>query len=189
MSTPGAPGNPYAPPTAAVADAPLALSPDVEQLRRDHVRHERALRSIGSLYWLSTIGMALVTFFTISFGSLDHRPTGGTTLVALALYGGLTVGLGAVAYGLSTMRAWVRIPAIVLSALGMLAIPIGTLINGYALYLLLSKKGATVLSADYAEVIRATPHVRFRRTTGDWIALAILVLIVAGFFVFAITRG
>jgi hypothetical protein len=189
VSPSGAPGNPYAPPTAAVADAPAALSPDVEPLRRDHVRHERALRAIGSLYWLSALAMGLVTIVAVSFGSLDHPSVGVTRIVMLLFYGGLTLGLGTVAYGLSSLRWWVRIPAIALSAVGLLAIPLGTLINGYALYLLLSAKGATILSRGYAEVIAATPQVRFKRTTGDWIAVGVLVLIVAGFFIFAVTRG
>ena len=80
-----APENPYAPPVADVVDAPSPLAPDVEQLRRDHVRHERALRSIGSLYWLSALMMALATVGTVTFGSLDHRPTPTTILVALLL--------------------------------------------------------------------------------------------------------
>ena len=34
---------------------------------------------------------------------------------------------------------------------------------------------------DYAAIIRATPEVRYKRTVGDWIALVLLLLLVAGF--------
>jgi hypothetical protein len=47
----------------------------------------------------------------------------------------------------------------VLSGIGLLGFPIGTLINGYILYLFLSKKGRTVFAPEYQEVIEATPHV------------------------------
>jgi hypothetical protein len=58
---------------------------------------------------------------------------------------------------------------------------VGTLIHAYILYLLWCEKGRRVLAADYAAIIQATPQVRYKRTVGDWIALALLLLLVVGF--------
>ena len=180
--------NPYAAPTARVADAPVLLDGDIEQLRRDHVRHERQLKSIGSLYWLGAILMGLTTASIPYVAPLAREDHGnGLAVMVVLIYGGITLGCGVIAYGLSALRPWVRIPAIILSGLGLLAIPIGTLINGYALYLLLSKRGATILRPGYAEVIAATPHIRYRRSLGDWIAVILLlamILAAVGFIFF-----
>ena len=40
--------------------------------------------------------------------------------------------------------------------------PIGTLINGYVLYLLLSQKGRTIFTDAYRRVVTETPHVKYR---------------------------
>lgn len=177
----GADRNPYAPPTSAVSDPGVAVDAATLQLRRDHVRHERLLRSTGSLYWFFTLLVTITAAVAIGFGSLDGgRPVGSALALVVAIYGGLIFAVGAVAYGLSRLRSWVRIPAIVLSVLGLLIIPVGTIINGYVLYLLLSKQGATILAPGYAEVMTATPEVRFQRTTGDWIALGIVVVLLLG---------
>ena len=62
-----------------------------------------------------------------------------------------------------------------LSAIGLLGFPIGTLINGYILYLFLSKKGRTIFAPAYQDVIAATPHVKYRTSIVIWIFLALLV--------------
>jgi len=50
---------------------------------------------------------------------------------------------------------------------------VGTLINGYILWLVLSKKGRFILSKDYAAIVAATPHVKYR--TSPWILVWIVV--------------
>jgi hypothetical protein len=82
----------------------------------------------------------------------------------------------AVGRGLRTLSPGVRIPASILAALGLLGFPLGTLINGYALWLIHSEKGRRILSADYAAIVEATPHVEYRTPILAWIALALLIL-------------
>jgi len=76
---------------------------------------------------------------------------------------------------------WGRVVGCVVSGLGLLAFPIGTVINAYILYLFLSKKGRTVFSPQYKDVIAATPHVKYRTSIIVWIFLALVLgLIVLG---------
>ena len=70
-----------------------------------------------------------------------------------------------------------------MAAIGLLGFPVGTLINAYILYLLLSKKGALILSPAYAEIRRATPHIRYRMPVWNWIVIAIVVLAVVAYLV------
>jgi ABC-type multidrug transport system permease subunit len=57
----------------------------------------------------------------------------------------------------------------------MLGFPIGTLINAYILYLFLSKKGRTVFSPGYQEVIAATPDVKYKTSIVVWIFIALVL--------------
>ena len=94
--------------------------------------------------------------------------------------GGLYLAVG---LGLRKLRPWTRIAAGIISGIGLLAIPLGTLINAYILYLLFSKKGSTIFSADYQRVIADTPHIKYRTSLIMWLVLAVVVLaVVAGIF-------
>jgi hypothetical protein len=48
----------------------------------------------------------------------------------------------------------------------------------YILYLLFSKKGATVFSEEYQRVIAATPEIKYRTSIVIWILLALLLLLI-----------
>ena len=61
---------------------------------------------------------------------------------------------------------------------GLLGFPIGTIISGYILYLMLSKKGRRVYSAEYQGVIAATPQIRYRSTILIWFFLILILLVV-----------
>lgn len=165
--------NPYATPKAMVEDAD-AGSP-AEALRQEHIRHEASIKSAG---WLFMLGGALVLFSAAATVIPQLTGSGGSRA-------GIAIGAGfallaatsiAVGWGLRALRAWARVPAIMLAAVGLLGFPIGTLINGYILWLILSRKGRMVLSAEYAAIVAATPHVRYRTSLVVWIVLAILVL-------------
>jgi formate/nitrite transporter FocA (FNT family) len=65
----------------------------------------------------------------------------------------------------------------------LLYFPIGTLIGAYVLYLMFGQKGRQILSPTYQDIIAATPQVRYQRSTADWIALGVLVLLLVGVFV------
>ncbi|HRQ63542.1 MAG TPA: hypothetical protein PKZ76_01530 [Xanthomonadaceae bacterium] len=168
--------NPYAPPGAALAE-PSGDNTD-EALRRAHVRHERQLKSVGALYYLGAFMMSLSAIVILATPG-PSTPTGASPLPALFVLG-IAVALGTIGFGFRRLRSWVRIPGGLLSGLGLLAIPVGTLIHGWILYLMFCAKGRMVLSPDYQRVIAATPHVRYQRTVGDWIALAVVLVLLLG---------
>ncbi|MEJ1963822.1 MAG: hypothetical protein WDO56_20595 [Gammaproteobacteria bacterium] len=85
--------------------------------------------------------------------------------------------------GLRKLRPWARITTLVLSGIGLLGFPVGTLINGYILYLLLAKKGKRIFEDDYPAIVAATPDVKHRTSVVTWIALGILVLLLVGIVV------
>jgi len=81
-----------------------------------------------------------------------------------------------VGYGLRKLQGWARIPAGLLAVLGLLAFPIGTIINGYILYLLFGRKGQMVFSIEYQDVIEQTPHIKY---TTSFVVRVLFVLLLA----------
>ena len=71
------------------------------------------------------------------------------------------------------LAPWGRIIGAVLSGIGLLGFPIGTILNGYFLYLLLGEKGSTVFSERYKRVIADTPHVKYI----PWASIVLLVIL------------
>ena len=166
--------SPYAAPTARVEDTGTT---EDEATRRAHLSHEAGIKSLGMLYYLGT-GVIAIAGFAAAIGG-----SGGWQFVVTAVVV-VAVGVlqGWVGYGLRHYRAWARIPAVILLVLGLLGFPIGTLISAYGLWLVLSKKGRTILSPEYAAVVAATPHVRYRTSIVVWLFLALIV----GFVVLAV---
>ena len=160
--------NPYAPPTAPVED--VSANSEAEAIRRAHINHEASVKSVGILYYLG--GVALTIAGIVSLAAV--REGSGDPLMAL-----LFLGLGAVelvaGWGVRALRRWGQVVGCVPSVIGLLGFPIGTLISLYILYLLLSKKGRTIFSPAYQDVIAATPHVKYRTSIVVWIFLALLV--------------
>jgi len=165
--------NPYAAPIAMVADVRPGLS-EAESVREAHIRHERQVKSIGALYFLGTFGMGVSTIGLLVAAGGEGPPW------LVPFYATMTFVSFVVGYGFRRLRSWVRIPGGILSALGLLAFPLGTLVNTWALWAMFSAKGQVVLAPDYAAIIAATPHVRYRYSLGDKIATTILALIVLG---------
>lgn len=186
--------NWYAPPQAEVVDSADTAGDEAEVLRRAHVRHEIHIKSIGALYYLSGGLMALAAVgMLISLMSMAGMPASAPTLwVMVLIYVVISALSFVIGWGFRGLRPWVRVPGGILAAIGLLAIPIGTLINGWILYLMFGRKGQVVLSPEYQAVIDATPHVKYQRTVGDWIATGILLLLLGGvvvLFVLGAMRG
>jgi hypothetical protein len=169
MSSP-APINPYAAPTAPVED--VAANPESDAIRRAHIGHEASVKAVGFLYYL---GGGAVTVGALVFMRSDIA-----TSIGLLIAGAAQLSAG---YGVRALRGWGRAVGCVLSALGLFAFPVGTLINGYILYLFLSKKGRTIFAPEYQDVIAETPDVKYRTSIVVWIVLALLVILVAAAFV------
>ncbi len=161
---------------------PVPAAPaDAEAIRREHIKHEASVRSIGSLYLLGT---GLLTFaaiaglLTLSNAPADSETEGVSVAVSVLLlvFAALYFQVGR---WLRALNPKGKTPATILAIIGLLGFPIGTLINAYILYLLNSKKGAVVFSAEYAAVRAATPHIRYKTSIIVWIFLGLLLALFA----------
>ena len=141
------------------------------EMRQSYIKHEASVRSIGILYFLGAI---LYIVFGI-FGMVkDLSPFS----IAIAL---LFIGLGIcqiwVGIGLRGLNTWARIPTGILSGIGLINFPIGTIVNGYILFLVFSRNGKTVFSQEYKDVITATPDIKYQSSIIIWILLGFLILV------------
>lgn len=179
--------NPFAAPLTETTreDEAIAVGGDEEALRRQHLNHEASIKSIGMLYYIGTVFCLVVaafTFFSLALVAPD-RFNGELSgaLISIAIFGSIGLAQGVVGYYLRKLNPKARPWAIVLSLIGLIGFPIGTLINLYFLYLLISKKGAFVLSEEYQQIVAATPHIKYKTSIVVWIFLGLLfVLIVLG---------
>jgi hypothetical protein len=148
-------------------------------IRNIHLKHEAAVRSIGLLYFLGGTVMILAGVMGLFSGETSTTLAG----VLLLVLGFVQFWVGR---GLRRLQSWARIPTGVLSGLGLLGFPIGTLINAYILYLVFSQKGATVFSPRYQQVIAATPHIKYRTSIVIWILLGLVILLVAAAVIYSV---
>jgi hypothetical protein len=169
--------NPYEAPQSEI-HAPEGG--EAELIRTAHISHEASVKSIGTLMILGGFltGFGMVSVLAIGRISSEF-------LVVLAISGGL-FGVG---FSVRRLNPVGRILAGILCGLGLLAFPIGTIINGYFIYLLFSPKGTMVFSESYKEIIVATPHVRYRTSLAARIVIALLILIFAAALIFFARRG
>jgi hypothetical protein len=188
--------NPYAA-TAFSSTAPagdFGSQASAEEVRNRFLKHEASVQSIGTLYLLGAVflllagGVMVISLIVL----LVNGPAGdpAPTAAGFAIPAVILLAFGALQFwvglGLRKLEPSARIVASVFSVLGLLGIPIGTLISAYFLYLLLSKKGEFVFSPEYARVRAATPHIKYRTSIIVVIAVALLFLLlflgVIGFF-------
>ena len=168
------------------AVSPPPLQPDsAESVRREHLSHEASVRSIGLLFYMAAAIILVAVAPLIFAGHQTTVPARiGASLLLLAFVP-LYVWIG---MGLRRLDPRVRLGATLLAAIGLLSIPIGTLINGYILYLLHSARGKRVFSEEYRAVMAATPHIRYR-TSRVVIGLAILLVVLLAVLVVAALSG
>lgn len=186
--------NPYAAPTAVVADVTPGVS-EAEAIRTAHIRHERQLKGIGSLYFLFAFfgmlgGIAMVVG-AFGAGVGEVRGTDEFALGVGFAYISISALTAFLGLGFRRLRPWIRIPGGILNGIGLLAIPIGTLINLYILWSMFGAKGQVVLSPSYEAIVAQTPHVKYRYTLGDKIATAIILALLLGLaaLIFVGVRG
>jgi hypothetical protein len=156
-------------------------APSQEDIRKKYLNHEACVKSIGLLYYLGAILTILLGVGGLIAPRHDEVPL--STIMRHTVLCILLIGIGVfqfcVAYGLQKLRQWTRIPTIILSSIGLIGFPIGTVVNAYILYLVVSKKGKVVLSNEYKAVIQATPHIRYKISIIVWIVLAVFLTLIA----------
>jgi len=178
--------NPYSVPKSAVAD--VGPEAEAEAVRQAHISTEASLRSVGLLYYLAFASCALgaIIGFATPGAATDGVGVGiGVAVVMLVL----ALIFAAMGYGLRGLKPWVRVPGIVLSIVGLLGFPVGTLINAYVLYLLFCAKGRYIFTPEYAAIAAATPHVRYRSSAiMRGLMIVLLIGIVAAIVVPMVAR-
>ena len=121
------------------------------------------VKVLGALYLvLSGIFLALALFLAVALsgaagivGAAADPEDAAIAIPILGIAGTmLIVVLGAFAlpglvagYGLLTFRPWARITGIVLSAVGLIYFPLGTVLGGYGLWVLLNKDTEPLFTA------------------------------------------
>ncbi len=172
--------NPYAPPQSPTLAPPLPALPDAEAVRREHIHTEATIKSVGTLYYLGAFLMILVG---LSTQAASQDISAMTTMAIFVTLGAAQLVTG---YGLRRLRGWARIPTLILSGIGLLAFPIGTLINAYIMVKVLGRQGRFVMTPEYQRIIAATPHVKRKTSIVVWILLVLLIVALIGFLVFAV---
>jgi len=164
--------NPYTPPTAE-----LAVDNDETQrreaIRREHLNHEASVKSVGMLYYLSAVVMFFVAVSILVAGIEQNQ---ALEVVFAIVYLVLAFLFAPIGRGLRKLRSWVKIPVTILSAIGLIGFPVGTIINGYIIYLVWSKKGGMVFSTPYHEIVEQTPHIKYRTSIVVWLLLALILI-------------
>lgn len=174
--------NPYKAPGVEEVEAEAVIS-DPERIRQVHLKHEASLKGMGTLLIL---GAVLVAISFVGLFAVPMSSGGGISLPQgpeLVIIGVLLVVFvlqAVVGVGLRRLAPWSWIPGIIVAGLSILNFPIGSLIGGYFLYLLLAPKGRRILAADYREIVRQTPHIKYRTPVWFWVLLLVLVLGVVG---------
>lgn len=166
---------------------------DASRTRNENLKHEASVKSVGILYLLSGGVMSLVSIIMVSalfMGSSRSSAEGmGFMAGIVTVYFVLAVVSILVGIGIRKLSPWTRVPVGILSGLGLLGFPIGTLINGYILWLFFSAKGATVFSPEYARVIEATPHIKYKTSALVWFFLILMVVLCGGGIIAGVMSG
>lgn len=186
--------NPYAAPQveSLAHPAPTSVDSEAERIRKVYLNHEASVQSIGLLYYLGGGLLVLEMVFGLIFalGRSGGGVQAGAGILVLMIYGVLAAVAFVLGRGLQTLHRYVRIPVVILCSIYVLlalfgraaggGAQLGALvvlaINGYVLYLLISSKGNMVFSAQYAEIRRQTPHIKYRTS---WIVRIAAILLLA----------
>ncbi|MFC7337179.1 hypothetical protein ACFQY0_08320 [Haloferula chungangensis] len=179
--------NPYQAPTVSEVAAPAEALPEVVQIRQAHLRHEASLKGMGSLFFLGgvLVIISLLPLLTIPFAGEFHGVGWAEVLIIMMLITACVVQFVAWS-GLRRLRPWSTVPAAILSALGLLAIGLGTIISIYFLYILFCKKGRFILSPAYQEIVAQTPGMKYKTPLWNWIVLGVIVLLAIAGVVYAV---
>ena len=161
---------------------------EVEGLRASHLRHEASIKTIGALLWFGGIVFLIVAGVSFFVPDMVNSGTGESQALDVIL-GTLVIALLHFWLGSSLRRLdhSARYVTALLCVIGLLAIPIGTIINAYFLYLLFSAKGQMIFSDTYKEVILQTPNMKHRTSKILWIFLILSVILIAGLILWTTT--
>jgi hypothetical protein len=149
---------------------------NAEELRQAHIKHEASVKSIGLLYYLGGIALGIIGVTQVISGFTGKADP--SRLVLAVFFFVFAAAEFVAGVGIRQLRPWARIPVGIISGIGLIGVPIGTIINAYILYLVFSKKGATLFTPEYHEAIARTPHIRYRTSIVVWVLLILVVVVI-----------
>lgn len=186
FDAPANPENPYAAPVGASQDP---YGGDVEQIRKQHLSHEASIQGMGTLFLIGgvfgIIGAVMYAVMGIAmlFGLQQNAAEAAVGAGFFGLFTVIAAVIGAFQFwtglGLRRLKPYARIPGIILAAIGLLAVPLGTIISGYFLYLLVSQKGTFIFSPEYENIRNQTPHIKYKTSVIVWIFLILLLVVIS----------
>ncbi|TWT78543.1 hypothetical protein Pla123a_13360 [Posidoniimonas polymericola] len=185
--------NPYASPVEVDEPQSASAPGSADAVRRAHLQHESAVRSLGTLYLLLAIAATMLTvvvggFMASEWGSRTAPASNTFVTLGIASYLLTPVVLWGLAIGLHGLRGEpTRLAANGLHAVGLVVSlytlnPIFAIHFGYALWQLTGKRAKFLFSRHYREVIAATPYLKPSTSTEVKI-VAFLLLLMVGFIV------
>jgi hypothetical protein len=204
--------NPYDPTGSAYGSESFDSNVDLSQaelIRKSHLSHEANLQGFGCLYTFGGILGIIGSLFYVAMGVFviasgvpaqmanqnapvpNTNPAAAGLIVALMGLVFLAISVLQLLGGraMQTLNPKGKVLAIIISAIGLLGFPCGTLLSTYLLYLLLSTKGEMVFSDRYKEIIQATPHIKYRTSIIVWIFLFILIGVILAAIIATVVAG
>ena len=168
--------NPYAAPQSQVLQ-----STSLDELtRQEHINTEATIKSVGLLYYLGAFIVVLYGLMCIILGISSGRDATWVSILIGVVLLAIGIGQGVVAYGLRRLQSWARIPTVILSSIGLIGFPVGTLINIYILVKILGQQGKFVMTPEYQRIIAATPHVKRKTSIVVKVLLVLLLITLIG---------
>lgn len=174
--------NPYA---VTATDITPTLGGDAESIRRRYIGHEASVKSVGTFSFLVSVFLGFMASVygwggaNILFSGDPEEQMMLVTALVLTIVCACAAALYCfAASGLWRLKPWSRLLATMLACFGLLLVPIGTILNGYCLYVLLCERANVIFSEAYQDVIAQTPHIKYRTSTLAWIVLGIFILLV-----------
>lgn len=163
-----------------------AVNGELHSIRRQYLTHERAVNSVGTLFFFSALLSLLASIMVVAAPFLymlyANAPiTGSAVLVCLVLslcLIGLVILQALVAIAMRRKLKNARYAAMLLAAVGLLAIPFGTIFGIVVLMIMGAKETSYVLSEEYKKVIKATPQYDAAPVPWVWITLVVGAMIV-----------
>lgn len=178
--------NPYQAPSVSEVSAPAEPLSEAAVIRQNHLRHEASLKGMGALFFLGgAFGVLAVALMIMGMFAGDGGNPQGPELLIVILFLAFIPLQFFTWWGLRKLKPWVKIPAGVISGIGILALGLGTIISIYFLYLLFCAKGRFILSPAYQEIMAQTPGMKYKTPLWNWIVLGVIVLLVIAGLVFA----
>ncbi len=171
--------NPFAPPETETRPGPEEGN-EALRTRREHLQSEAQLRALGSVFLV--VG-AVVLVWSASILVIVTRLNPRTVeLVVPSVALAVSLVFIALAFLLRRLEPRAFWPAVTGAAVLLLTFPYGTPIGAYMLFVLTRPKSRRVLSLEYAELRKVTPHVVYRTPVTVWLLLG-LVLVAFGFLI------